>query len=215
MTRGATADAYNSLAEIGRISAQGAEFFQLGQNVLIARVPVAFATKAGAQAATVEEAKQVLYELMKIKHWRKVLQNKKVLVVFEDGEELALVGGKAGILRGHHVVEKSMIDILMEDRPGFGFINLDEAEVPVKVLTHSDHAGAGSSSLHNKMWFDYDANGNSLGMSKLHPKKIRQSFANAEEMMDALIAFYDKNGYGDLAKITRAWCRANEVPFTK
>ena len=205
----------NALVGIRAIPATGAEFARLAQDELIKLVPAAFATEAGAKAATVAEAERVLNELMKIKHWRQVLNNKKVRVILTDGEDLAFVGGKAGTLRGHHTVEESMVTILKENKPGFGFVNLDEAQVPVKVLEHADHAGKGPNSLHNKMWFDWDANGNSLGMSRLHPSRLKAEFQNAESLMNALIEFYQGNGYAEQARITRVWCRANGVPFTR
>lgn len=75
-----------ALTEIKRISATGAEFARRAQDALIVRVPQAFATAAGAQAATVTDAERVLSELMKIKHWRQVLVNKNVLVVLTEGK---------------------------------------------------------------------------------------------------------------------------------
>lgn len=148
---------------------------------------------------------------MKIRDWRRFIQNKKVTIILgQAGEEVVLVGSKAGILRGHHIVESSMVDLL---KTKWGFTALDEADVPVKVLTHADHAGAGSSSLHNKMWY-VSEDGRTAGKTRLHPSNLN-AFEQPEEMMDALIAFYETSGYGDLAKVTRACCKKNGVPFTQ
>jgi hypothetical protein len=77
--------------------------------------------------------------------------------------------------------------------------------VPVKVLHDLEHFGKGPSSLHNAMYAWKDG--------KLAPENLK-NIVSPQEMMNLLIDFYDKNGYADLAKITRAWCVKNNVPFT-
>ena len=206
----------NALVGIRAIPATGAKFARLAQDELIKLVPAAFATEAGAKAATVAEAQRVLNELMKIKHWQQVLNNKNVLVVIGDAEEVAevaIIGGKAGILQGHHTIEKSMVKLLKRPIPGFGFTTLDEALVPFKGLTRTDHIG--KSGLHLKMWYVWEDGVRTSTKTMLHPSRLKE-FGNAQDMMDALIDFYDANEeYRELAKITRVYCRANGLPFTK
>ncbi len=129
---------------------EGVESLAIYSDKLIEILPPAFTSAASAKAAGVAEADRVLKGLIKIAQYRKIIKNKGVVVtLYLDGEEVAILGANAGIMRGHHIVEKSMVKLL---KTRWGHANLDEAQVPAKILTHGEHFGEGSS-LHNRMYW--------------------------------------------------------------
>ena len=139
--------------------------------------------------------------------WKYLIQQKGIQL---SADECAAVVPRAGLLRGHHVVEKDIINELMSGRPGFQFQNLDHTTSPVKILTQDEHFGPGDDSLHNKMFWQWNVN--ESGMSTLNPKRLGE-FQNPTDMLNELIDFYVAN-YPDQAKATRGWCIKNNVPYT-
>lgn len=121
-----------------------------------------------------------------------------------------VVPGGAGDLRGHHIVPEDIIEEL-----GRWINGLEERGSPLKVFTHPQHYGQGPNSLHNRMYRLYDASGNVVGKTRLHPDRLGE-FGNPAEMMDTLLRFYDSYPeYADLAKATRAYCMKKLIPFTR
>lgn len=146
-------------------------------------------------------------ELFDVEFYRNQLQIKGI----KSFEGVVVPG--AGNLRGHHIVFEQIINRLKALDPAFA--SLTEGGSPLKVFTHPEHYGAGPNSLHNRAYRIYDAAGEVIGNTKLHPDRIGQ-FNNPTEMMNTLLDFYDAYPeYADLSKATRAWCVKNGVPFTR
>jgi len=146
---------------------------------------------------------QDMEKLFTVADWRYLTTQKRLKL--STGGFGVIIPGK-GILRGHHVVEKVMIEKHLNARWGF---TLDEGESPLKVLVEPQHWD-GPNSLHRKMWYEWDPRD---GIGKLHESRLNE-FDSPEEMMDELLRFYKAN-YPELANAVRGWCVKNGVPFSE
>jgi hypothetical protein len=147
---------------------------------------------------------QDMEKVYTIDDWRYLTRLKGVLL---SGDECEIVIPGKGVLRGHHIIERVMVEDHLNARFGF---SLSEGDITVKILTQTEHAGAGMDSLHNKMWFQWKPN--EAGIGVLHHSRLGE-FNTAQDMMNELIDFYLAN-YPDLAKATRGCCLKNGIPFS-